>query len=226
MKKLPSVIAVDFDGTCISHTDRTFLFEVEIGAAPVLRELAAAGHSVILFTMRHDETLARAVRWFADNGIELLGINRHPTQSQWTTSPKAFADLYIDDRALGIPLTHRTDDMPPHVSWDEVAHLLRLHGYLPPQVPMTPVTTEARGWQPPTGPITPVTTGVREPGKPREGQPPSGFTLLELLVTAAVAISLLCLLLTAAILVKGCKSVSDEGLKPRWERVWNGPPRP
>ena len=43
-------IAVDFDGTCVTH-EYPYLGQ-DIGAAPVLRELADAGYRLILNTMR------------------------------------------------------------------------------------------------------------------------------------------------------------------------------
>ena len=44
------VIAVDFDGTCVTH-DYPAVGK-EIGAVPVLKALVQAGHKLILFTMR------------------------------------------------------------------------------------------------------------------------------------------------------------------------------
>lgn len=45
-----------------------------------------------------------AINWFKNNDIPLHGINKNPAQSGWTTSPKAYGQLYIDDAALGVPL--------------------------------------------------------------------------------------------------------------------------
>lgn len=112
------IIAIDFDGTCVSHE----FPEVgkDIGAAPVLKKLVAAGHQLILFTMRSDienpvsadgdihqqsgNYLTAAVNWFRDNDIPLYGIQTNPTQHTWTTSPKAYAQMYIDAAALGCPI--------------------------------------------------------------------------------------------------------------------------
>jgi predicted mannosyl-3-phosphoglycerate phosphatase (HAD superfamily) len=43
-------IAVDFDGTCVTH-EYPYMGN-DIGAVPVLRELAESGFKLILFTMR------------------------------------------------------------------------------------------------------------------------------------------------------------------------------
>lgn len=100
------VIAVDFDGTCVTHAYPGV--GEDIGAVEVLKDLWKAGHQLILFTMRADTEeamqLSAAVEWFKDNEIELYGIQINPEQEEWTTSPKAYAELYIDDAALGCPL--------------------------------------------------------------------------------------------------------------------------
>jgi len=116
-------IAIDFDGTCVTH-DYPEVGK-DIGAVPVLKALAAKGDQLILFTMRSGETLEHAVKWFADNGIPLYGVNTNPTQSSWTKSPKAYAQLYIDDAALGIPLTYPMNGKRPYVDWVAVEKLLQ-----------------------------------------------------------------------------------------------------
>ena len=91
-------IAVDFDGTCVTHEYP--IIGKKIGAAPVLRELAKK-HDIILYTMRDGEKLQDAVDWFKQNGIPLYAVNENLSQKVWTDSPKVFAHLYIDDAALG-----------------------------------------------------------------------------------------------------------------------------
>ena len=60
-----------------------------------------------------------------ENNIPLFGINYNPTQWRWTDSKKVFAQLYIDDAALGVPLKLDTSiSSRPFVDWDEVAKLL------------------------------------------------------------------------------------------------------
>lgn len=117
LKKL--IVAVDFDGTCVTHEYP----EVgkEIGAVPVLRRLVWSGAKLILWTMRSGSKLVDAVEWFKRNGIELYGIQRNPTQDSWTDSPKAYAKVYIDDAALGCPLIARKEiSERPFVDWLEV----------------------------------------------------------------------------------------------------------
>lgn len=143
------IIAIDFDGTCVTHNFPSV--GVEIGAAPVLKRLVEKGHKLILFTMRsnvndvdasdnpeiHNEPgnyLSQAVDWFKKHDIPLYGVQVNPTQSSWTTSPKCYAELYIDDAALGCPLIfpekYDLQDLPrlsdrPFVDWARVEKLLK-----------------------------------------------------------------------------------------------------
>lgn len=98
------VIAVDFDGTCVTHEFPNI--GKDIGAVPILKELIKKGHKLILYTMRSGDLLDEAINWFADNDIELYGVNKNPEQYKWTSSPKVFANIYIDDINIGY-LTER-----------------------------------------------------------------------------------------------------------------------
>ena len=120
-------ICVDFDGTCTTHEFPRI--GEDIGAVPVLKRLVKAGHGLILFTMRSDgkrgNYLADAVEWFKKNDIPLYGIQTNPTQSTWTSSPKAYGQLYIDDAALGCPLIDNPKlSSRPYVDWDAVEKYL------------------------------------------------------------------------------------------------------
>lgn len=123
------IIAVDFDGTCVTHE----FPEVggDIGAVPVLKRLTDEGHKLILWTMRSGPTLTDATDWFAENGIPLYGVQRNPSQDEWTSSPKAYAQLYIDDAALGCPLVFPCGERP-YVDWEAVEQ------YFWPKAPVEP----------------------------------------------------------------------------------------
>lgn len=132
-------ICIDFDGTCVAHEYPNI--GKDIGAIPVLKELVEKGHRLILFTMRSDRkkkkkidgqevmveenVLTEAVRWFEDNDIPLYGVQKNPTQRFWTSSPKAYGHLYIDDAALGCPLI--LDDPfsdRPYADWVRIREML------------------------------------------------------------------------------------------------------
>ncbi|MDU1904854.1 MAG: HAD family hydrolase [Dysgonomonas sp.] len=136
-------ICIDFDGTCVTHEFPAI--GKDIGAIPVLKELMQAGHKLILFTMRSDRKVKKkqgdemivieenyltdAVNWFKENGIELYGIQKNPRQRFWTTSPKAYGHVYIDDANLGCPLIY-PEEGRPYVDWDAIRKLLISQGIL------------------------------------------------------------------------------------------------
>lgn len=140
----PIVIALDFDGTCVTHEFPKI--GKDIGAIPVLKELVAKGHKLILWTMRSDGEvlgaargefiidakgtfLTDAVNWFKENNIPLYGIQKNPTQINWTTSPKCYAERYIDDSAMGTPLI-KSKENRPFVDWIKMRKLLIKEGIL------------------------------------------------------------------------------------------------
>ena len=116
------VIALDFDGTVVTH-EYPYIGE-DIGAAPVLKELVAAGHQLILFTMRSGKLLDDALAWFERNGIELYAVNENPEQVSWTSSVKVHANMYIDDCALGCPIRFEDGVRRPFVDWKKVREIL------------------------------------------------------------------------------------------------------
>ena len=122
-------IAVDFDGTCVTHDYPNV--GKEIGAVPVLKELTNRGHLLILNTMRSCDELTDAVQWFIDNDIPLYGVNENPTQKNWTQSPKVYAHLYIDDAAMGCFLCYNPElSNRPYVDWKETTKYLHARGLI------------------------------------------------------------------------------------------------
>ena len=139
------IIAVDFDGTCVTHEFPRV--GAEIGAAEVLKELTDKGHKIILFTIRshpneinqnrtldgniiNNDALQDAIDWFKKHDIPLFGVNENPTQKDWTSSPKPYAHIYIDDAALGVPLKQDFLSGRPYVDWDMVRYYLHAKGIL------------------------------------------------------------------------------------------------
>ena len=112
------IIAVDFDGTCVTHEYPRV--GKDIGAIPVLKKLVDNNHKLILYTMRAGKELNDAIEWFKKNDIPLYGIQKNPTQERWTVSNKCYAELYIDDAALGCPLLYTELSLRPYVDWETV----------------------------------------------------------------------------------------------------------
>lgn len=124
------IIGIDFDGTCVTHEYPNI--GKDIGAIPVLKNIIKKGHKIILFTMRSNKggtTLTDAINWFKENDIPLYGVNFNPSQGSWTSSPKPYCHIYIDDAALGCPLVYPSTGRP-YVNWVEVENILSRRGVL------------------------------------------------------------------------------------------------
>ena len=125
-------VVLDFDGTVVKH--RYPAVGEDIGAVPVLRKLVQNGHNLLLNTMRSRnsegvDTLQPALDWFANNNIPLYGVNENPDQKEWTSSPKVYGNIYIDDGALGAPLKVDENGIP-YLDWSLIAVHLYLRGVL------------------------------------------------------------------------------------------------
>jgi len=116
------IIAVDFDGTCVDHRFPDVGPDVPL-CAQTLKDLTLAGHQLILWTMRSDNRkdgtnpLTEAINWFRERQIPLYGIQRNPSQDEWTSSPKCYANVYIDDAAFGAPLVSFPEFHRPAINW-------------------------------------------------------------------------------------------------------------
>lgn len=130
-------IGLDFDGTVCKHVYPEIGEEVP-HAIRVLHRLIQNNIKIVLNTMRSDVTLEQAVDYLKDRNVALYGINRHPEQDAWTSSPKVYAHFYIDDAAIGCPLIFsKLKNERPYVDWLVVERLLEAHNILPTQVRTT-----------------------------------------------------------------------------------------
>lgn len=118
-------IAVDFDGTIVEHVFPDIGKPVP-GSFKWLKKFREAGARLLLWTMRSDgqdsgDVLADAVKFCEENGVTFEGVNVNPLQHSWTTSPKAYAHLYIDDAAFDCPLRENPRcGGRPFVDWEKV----------------------------------------------------------------------------------------------------------
>ncbi len=123
-----NVIAIDFDGTVVTHEYPAI--GRDVGAVPVLKELVNRGYRLLLLTMRDGVLLENAKRWFADREIPLWAVNTNPEQGNWTKSPKVYANLYIDDSNLGCPLKTIDGAVHPVADWAKIRKQLIAEGIL------------------------------------------------------------------------------------------------
>lgn len=123
------IIAVDFDGTVVKH-EFPNIGAPNPGAIETLKELVENGHKIILYTIRSAKTLEDAIKWYSDNEIPLYGVNKNPQQHRFSTSPKVYAKLYIDDAAFGAPLLTDFDEdlnptSKPYINWNKIRKHLK-----------------------------------------------------------------------------------------------------
>ena len=124
---MSTIIGIDFDGTIVEHMYPEIGTPVP-GALETMKDLIQQGHKIILWTMRSGDKLQTAVDYLTAAGIELYGVNMNPDQ-HWSTSPKAYCHVYIDDAALGCPL-ERLPNQRPMVYWPTVRRILEHRGLL------------------------------------------------------------------------------------------------
>lgn len=123
-----AIIAVDFDGTIVKH-DFPEIGEPVPLALETLRRLRRSNNEIILHTMRSAEHLENAVTFLNSAGIDLYGVNENPKQGSWTSSPKPYAHLYIDDASAGCPLIYPEGERP-YADWKKILKLLEEKKYV------------------------------------------------------------------------------------------------
>ena len=114
---MSKILFFDIDGTLVGFDGK-----MSESTKLALREARKNGHKIFLWTMRghakdiiddagdesiqtvdtQRDTLQEALDWLKERGIYIKG-NISP--AQFSTSPKQYAAIYIDDAALGCPLT-------------------------------------------------------------------------------------------------------------------------
>lgn len=133
------VIAVDFDSTVVKD-EWPWKGEDVPGCVMVLKKLLKAGHRLILLTQREHvaqgdcpDVLQIALDWFAERDIRLWAVNDNPDADRYFyRARKVYADLYIDDHCVGIPLipyTNRDGDSSPYVDWNCLDTWFKDHRY-------------------------------------------------------------------------------------------------
>jgi len=97
------VIAVDFDGTIVTHEYPRIGKDIPF-AIETLKKLQDDFHlRLIMWTVREGKELAEAVEYCRKRGLEFYAVNsNYPEENQDSREPRKLkADLFIDDRNLG-----------------------------------------------------------------------------------------------------------------------------
>lgn len=94
------VLAVDLDGTLLQYDGwkgEAHYGEPNPGMREVLKQVAEAGWVIVIWTTRGGDGAIR--RHLSKHNIPFDYINKNP-HGPPGASPKIFADVYLDDRAL------------------------------------------------------------------------------------------------------------------------------
>ena len=97
-------IAVDFDGTIVTHEYPAIGVERPF-AIDTLKMLIRDQHKLILWSVREGKLLDEAVEWCRERGVEFYAVNRDYPEETITNNPhcsrKLKVALFIDDRNVG-----------------------------------------------------------------------------------------------------------------------------
>lgn len=101
-KKYTMVIAVDFDGTIVTHKYPKIGEEIPFAIESLKLIQQEGRHLLILWTVREGDLLDEAVAFCKERGLVFYAANKNNPEEDATKSPrKLTADLFIDDRNFG-----------------------------------------------------------------------------------------------------------------------------
>lgn len=96
-------IAVDFDGTIVTHEYPRIGKEIPFAIETLLKIQRDYHACLILWTVREGKELDEAVEYCKNRGLEFYAINNnYPEEKNTDKQPRKLkADVFIDDRNLG-----------------------------------------------------------------------------------------------------------------------------
>lgn len=97
------IIAVDFDGTIVTHEYPKIGREIPFAIDTLKRLQQSPEYQLILWTVREGELLEEAIAFCRDKGLEFYAVNsNYPEEGPEHSEPRKLSvDLFIDDRNLG-----------------------------------------------------------------------------------------------------------------------------
>jgi hypothetical protein len=97
------IIAVDFDGTIVTHEFPKIGKEIPFAIDSLKRLQQHQDILLVLWTVREGALLEEAVEYCRSQGLEFYAVNKnYPEESAKYPEPRKLqADLFIDDRNLG-----------------------------------------------------------------------------------------------------------------------------
>ena len=97
------IIAVDFDGTIVTHEYPKIGKEIPFAIDTLKRLQMTPDHLIVMWTVREGILLDEAVEFCRSRGLEFYAVNNnYPEESSEYPEPRKLkADVFIDDRNLG-----------------------------------------------------------------------------------------------------------------------------
>jgi hydroxymethylpyrimidine pyrophosphatase-like HAD family hydrolase len=95
------LIAVDFDGTIVTHEYPEIGKEIPFAIDVLKRLQTEEHHSLILWTVRTGELLDEAVEYCRKRGLEFYAVNKNNPEETDESPRKLRAEVFIDDRNIG-----------------------------------------------------------------------------------------------------------------------------
>ncbi|MDD3320837.1 MAG: hypothetical protein PHS59_05275 [Paludibacter sp.] len=97
------IIAVDFDGTIVTHEYPRIGKEIPFAIDTLKRLQQNYENQIVLWTVREGKELDEAVEYCHNRGLVFYAINsNYPEENKKNQEPRKLkADLFIDDRNLG-----------------------------------------------------------------------------------------------------------------------------
>lgn len=104
MKKLPKIVAVDFDGTLVEEAYPQ-IGKPKKDTFELCKKLKEKGIRIILWTCRDGKQLKEAVTYCKFMGLEFDAVNTNISEIHTmfnNDTRKVYADIYLDDKSLHI----------------------------------------------------------------------------------------------------------------------------
>jgi len=97
------IIAVDFDGTIVTHEYPKIGKEIPFAIDTLKRLQKNPNYLLVLWTVREGQLLDEAIEYCKSRGLEFYAVNKnYPEEQKKNKEPRKIqADLFIDDRNLG-----------------------------------------------------------------------------------------------------------------------------
>jgi len=97
------IIAVDFDGTIVTHEYPNIGKEIPFAIDTLKRLKKNPNYQIVMWTVREGALLDEAVEYCKSKGLEFYAVNNnYPEENAENKEPRKLkADLFIDDRNLG-----------------------------------------------------------------------------------------------------------------------------